>query len=273
MPRKPRRDLRATKQVGVPRYIPPRSSDEGDVWRLLEWEFSELRDLVANMRLETLEEAIGVTLSAAKAKRIKWKDAAPRWHDDEVGLEVRAWQLIPFVDGINASHLQTQIGLARSLIPALEEQFATKTLTTTFLLNWGMFCSAAGAVRLLYFSESTPGHRRKGSVGGSESLDHQRRWFSHYFLQAYSRKKGMAATFTRMERFIHAVISGDVEGSAEQPADWFERFLNFDGDQNCNRNFEKLTGAFRDLSVAEMKRLAAEDTTGLPPLDWKLPPS
>src|SRR5262249_3512248 len=140
---------------------PPRSPIE--CWAAMRKKFGELRDTLETMRLETFEQARDRT--------------SPEWYDDEIGLRVRAWLLIPYNPAVNWERVEDALRYARSLIPALERLFEEQRATMEFASTWGQFCFASGQIELL--AVSNPGDsevRRKERLKGAKSTRFQQRW-------------------------------------------------------------------------------------------------
>lgn len=150
----------------VPAHLQVTDLTNSTMWQRMEMRFSELRDIVVRMRLETLEEATGRIVSPKTKKRpAEWRDTAPRWYDPELGQFVRAWILIPYIDGVDQERLGDILNDARQRVPVLEKYFAARVPSVEFLYEWGLFCEAAGAAQLIYFSSTRPGRTRNAIAG------------------------------------------------------------------------------------------------------------
>ncbi|MGQ4274937.1 hypothetical protein [Terrihabitans sp. B22-R8] len=256
---------------------PPRTSAwwGGEVWAELEGRFSELQELVIGVRLETEQAARGERLrKGTPARKAEWRSQAPVAYDRQVDMEVRAWNLIPYVGAINQVDIQARIDHAARLVPSLKQRFAARQLTPEFMNEWGAFCTSAGAVQLVYLSETEVSAARKGKAGGDAvSTAGQRRWFAHYFLQVYEGRGKRDRAELALERLINAIVDGEIAVPSRWDVEWFERFLDLRDNKASNSRYGHLAEAYRgdQLSVAEMKRLILQPPDEIPPLDLQIP--
>lgn len=236
----------------------------GDIWSKLEFDLSEFRDLF-NMRLETKEEAIGERVSRGNrktGKKAKWRHTAPRWEAEDHGKSVRAWLIISYVDAIDQESLQECLEAGKRLLPSVEQRFAAKDLTPELLNEWGLLNRWAGAIQLAYHAKSDAGRLR-----GNDSLEGHKRWYAHYFLRIYKHGQIENAR-DEMERFINTVFDELPEGDEK---DWFKRYFS-DSPSDFLEGARRLTGAFRQLSAAELKRVVKLPAGDIPSLELDFPP-
>lgn len=237
----------------IPDHLEPMSDES--LWSRMQLRFDSLSSLF-DMRLETRDEAVGSQVGR------DWVSAAPRWDGQ------RAWLLLPYVDAIDQVRLQEQIDVGRGLVPSIHERLRKQELSPSFLHDWGRFCAAAGLIELIYFSNTSVGHRRSALAGGKAKIDdveaHQR-WFAHYFLRCYKRGQREEAE-KAVERLVNAIIDDRVTVPAGWDVKWFESYL-------VAPKYTSLKPAFneRSLSVRRMKQLAAMGTEGIPPIDFEIP--
>jgi len=118
------------------RNTPPLADE--DYWKRIETQFSELNDIVQIRLFETREQAIGEKVK--RGNETEWRDTAPEWHDDKLGFEVRAWDIIPYIGGIETDHLFNMSEAARKWAPELTELIERRELSIRFLWLWGAFC-------------------------------------------------------------------------------------------------------------------------------------
>lgn len=239
----------------------------GDIWSKLEFDLSEICDLF-HMPLETKKEAVGERISPANrktGKKAEWRDTAPRWEDDELGVPVRAWLKLPYVDAIDQKSLQERLEAGKRLLVSVEQRIAARELTPELFHEWGLLNRWAGALQLVYYARPDVGRLREGS----DNLGKHRRWFADYFLRIYKRGQ-MEHARSEMERFINAVFNDLSEGDER---DWFSRFLSGSPSGYQKGAHRSLTRAFlEDLSVAEMKRLVKQPAGDIPSLNLDFPP-
>lgn len=256
-----------------------------EMWRCLELQFSDYADLFGIMRLETKEEALGHKLKDGKSRNSrssKWCSDDPTWHDEDLGMAVRSWLLIPYIAALDQSHLLAAIDRGRALIPSLREHLDMRRLTPSFLKDWGYFCEAAGALQLVYFSDRDLGRGREAIGGSKNNLLAQRVRFSHYVLRA--RKEFM--TFERARLSVEKLINDIVDGNIVIHPDlftvhWFERMLNIPSVDPLSVDFKPssvkrrkrypLTKSFRILTKKRMEVLVRDASVDVPHLDWDLP--
>jgi hypothetical protein len=249
--------------------IPPhfrRSTSEKALWSRLELRFQESRDFF-DMRLETRAEAVGKREKRPGSKKLEWQNTAPRWEDQ------KAWMLLPYIDALDQQRLQTLLVEGRKLVPTVSEHFEKRELSPRFLHDWGQFCAIAGALELVYSSETDVGHLRSAIAGGAaktEDTEAHQRWFSHYFLKRYRRGERPAAE-KAVVRLVNAIVDGDIELPAGYDVGWFEDFLILDRARGVE--YASLRPAYGEhsLSVGRMKELIKAGTTGIPPIDLEIP--
>lgn len=248
-----------------------RLSDESH-WRRL----SEALDLYSDwfrMRLETKEEAVGQRVPGIGKGNPAWESTSPQWYDDEIGMDVRAWNLLPYIDGLDQVKLNQLLSDGRSMIPSLSERIAARELTVGLMRDWGRFCALAGVLRSLDEHQSDVGHARSAEAGGKAvASEAHRRWFAHYFVRAYQRGQREIAE-EKVERLIQDIIDNKLSVGQDYSTLWFHRFLYINNFKPSNIKFRKLRDAYKEheLSVKEMRRLVLKGTEGLPPVDLQFP--
>jgi hypothetical protein len=219
------------------------------------------------MRLETKAEARGHDEIPDNKHTAAWVDDAPRWDGR------RAWMLLPYIDALDQVRLNEQLQIGRDLVQSIRERLKTRELSASFLHDWGRFRAAAGVLEFLFFSEPSVGHLRSALAGGNariEEAEAHRRWFAHYFLRAYRRgRRGDAEKV--VERLIVAIIDGTVGLPSGYRVKWFEDYLDLKDTRAPT--YATLKPAFNEhsLSVAEMKKLKATGSEGIPPIDLEIP--
>lgn len=243
--------------------------DINDIWSAIEYQLSDIRELLF-MRLETEEEAVGKEVSPDKQKPGKkkriWRSTTPHWLDDEIGLSVKAWLIIPYVDGLDQEALKEYQEAGRNLLHLVEKDIEDRNLTTELLSRWGALNMYAGALQIVHFSDTTIGHKRSALAGGEARIDNteaHQRWFAHYFLRNYERGKRKQAEES-VERLINAIIADEISVPEGWDVKWFESYL-------MPEKFEKLRPAFREhaLSVRRMRELCTLGAKGIPPVDLR----
>lgn len=243
-----------------------RNPEIGDMWSELEFDLSEIRDLL-NMRLETKQEAVGVRVSTANrrtGKKAVWRDTTARWADPDIGMSVRAWNVLPYIDAIKQAELQEQIELGKRLVPTIDKCLAAREFSSELLRTWGLLNRVAGAVYLVYRSQSDVGRQREAS----ENLDAHRRWFAHYYRKISPARKREDA-LEIMESFINSVVRRLPDGEQRQ---WFDQFLSDKASESLD-NARRLTKAFRGkLSAKEIAKLDSEPLNSVPQFALGLPP-
>jgi hypothetical protein len=155
----------------------------GDIWSKLEFDLSELRNLF-HMLHETKEEAKGQNISP-RGKKADWRDAAPRWEDDEHGEAIRPWLMIPYADAVDHEAIHEWLEAGKRLFASVEQRIAARELSPDLLHEWGLLNRRAGGLQLAYQME--PGARQLRA--GDDNLDAQKRWFAHYYLRIQPRSK------------------------------------------------------------------------------------
>ena len=243
-------------------------SDE-DYWESIEFALSEIRDLL-NMRFETKIEAIGKpVLPPEKDKAAKWKSAPPIWNDPEAGGPVRAWNLLSYVDALDQIDVLERFEVAASLLASVERRISARELSPSFLHEWGLLNRYAGAIDLIYHSETDVGRLRQALAGRDTSeivTDEHLRWYSFCFLYAEAEKIRLSENSKR--KFveddviwrIQRIIDGELELPSGYNVEWFRCFLGADG--TLSWQF-----AQNRLSRPQMKKLVGKGTTGIPPID------
>ena len=181
-----------------------------DEWIRLDHEFDEMREFLLNLHLETKDEAIGQKINSKNAKDKRWVDTAPRAFDDEVGMDVRRWFMIPYIDALDQDALKECISNGRALLKRMEAALKSRQLDYHFLRLWGDLDSILGGLRLIYFSEPNIGHARSSQEGGKGSAK-RKRWFAHYLLRAYSGRGSRVNTTLRVERLVNYLIDGHIQ--------------------------------------------------------------
>lgn len=233
-------------------------------WDMLKLQFSDLKDLL-RMRFETKEEAVGEKVGG------KWENRAPRWEDPEIGTDVKAWLLVPYVEGIDQERLQENIREAKELVPLLEEYFQAEILSLAFLKLWGAFCSRVGVVQFLYFSETYIARGRIGAAGRNAfNLDAQRRWMSHYIVKRSPKHGELDNIRNALESLVISIVEGKRPPPGGFDIGWFKVMVSLD-DTDSKDSYYKLTRTFWDLSLTQMKRLANSPKDDLPPIDIEIP--
>lgn len=236
-------------------------------WEKIERQFDEYRALLEGMMFETRDEAAGTSQKPRGAKQHKWKDSTPHWSG------VKPWMLVPYIHALNREELDHLVELGRKEIPFVETALKARQLTPAFLHRWGTLSHCAGAVHLVYHSQTDIGRERNGENANRDGeISAQRRWFARYFVRWRPHFKSGAATRHAIEKLINCIIDGSVPVAVDgEIVSWFEKFLNTTRDRDTNPNYEKLTKEFRArLTEAELERLAQEPFDDLPALD--LPP-
>lgn len=254
-------------KTDIPPLLLGKTQDDAVLWDNLTDRFNHLCDFVENMRLETVEEAIGEKLAG------QWHNTAPHWEDQEIGNTFRAWNLIPYVDALDQTEIKVRMDTAKYLIPFLKTYFEERILTVEFLKLWGSFCSAAGTIEFLYSSKTSIGHARSAYAGGKARTDiaeAHRRWFSHYFLKVYSRGKRKYAE-QMVENLINAILDEKIPQPIGFDVKWFEQYLNFENIDSVE--YRRLVPAFNEdnLSVECMKKLVKKSTSDIPPTNLVFP--
>lgn len=246
-----------TTADSIPAHLDPMTDES--FWRRMQLRFDALSSLF-DMRLETVEEAVGHEETIGDKE--EWVSDAPHWNGQ------RAWLLLPYIDPLDQARLQEQIDIGRSLVPSIHERLRKRELSPSFLHDWGRFCTAAGLIEFIYFSNTSIGHRRSALAGGKAKIDdteaHQR-WFAHYFLRHYRRGRRKEAE-KAVERLVTAIIDDAITVPAGWDVKWFEGYL-------AAPTYKKLKPAFDEhsLSVRRMKELAAMGTEGIPPVHLEIP--
>lgn len=243
-------------------------SDE-DYWESIEFALSEIRDLL-NMRFETRIEAIGKpVLPPEKDKAAKWKSAPPIWNDPEVRGPVRAWNLLPYVDALDQIDVLERFEVAASLLASVERRISARELSPSFLHEWGLLNRYAGAIDLIYHSETDVGRLRQALAGRDASeivTDEHLRWYSFCYLHAEAEKRRIKESSKRVfvEDAVVERIQGIIDGEFELPpsydVEWFRCFFGADGTLHWEL-------AQNRLSRPQMKKLVGKGTTGIPPID------
>lgn len=234
-------------------------------WSRLEFALGEFSDFL-QMPLETSDEAIGERIApATNNRKADWRDTGPRWVDEDHGRTVRAWGRLPFNDAVNRDFLKERIDAGKKLLPSVRRRVAARELSPELIQEWGQLCQCAGAVELVYFSESNTGRLREGS----KNLEGHKYWYSIYYLRIYKRGRAEQAHDT-MELFVNNLIR-DAPGEADPH--WLSQFLGPCPSQRWS-DARQLSGKFRDdLSVASMKKYAGHPAPlGIAPLNLVFPP-
>lgn len=245
-------------------------SDE-DYWESIEFALSEISDLL-DMRFETRIEAIGKQVLPADAKAgktAKSKGTTPTWDDPEAGGPVKAWNLLPYVDALDQIDVYERFEIAASLLTSVERRISARELSPSFLHEWGLLNRYAGAIDLIYHSETDVGRLRQALAGGKASekvWEEHLRWYSFCFLHTEAENRRLRESGKRefVEDAVVERIQGIIDGEFELPSgynvEWFRCFLGSDG--TLNWQF-----AQNRLSRPKMKELVGKGTTGIPPID------
>lgn len=267
----------------LPVHLTQTAPSDEELWKSLARTFDDLRDLFTTFRLETKAEAVGERLASVekvkisgkkfnkKPSKAKWTDTAPQWYDESIKMTDRSWLLLPYINAVNQEELQEAVQSGLSRLPLIESKLAARELSVSFMLEWGLFCEAAGALQLVSFSESDVGRARE-AASNPPLLNEQRVWFAKYFVRAKKQLGNTQSARDALELLINQIIDGKVTGSESLPAKWFEQFLNLREDRASNPNYGRLTKEFRqNLTIKQLEELAGEPDEGLPPLDLKIP--
>lgn len=216
-------------------------------WTKIEFSLAEIRDLL-RMQIESREDAVGKRIKPRKKhKKAVWDDTTAPWPDEDLGLKVRPWLLIPYVDAIDQDMLNERLETAKRLLTSVEQRIATRELSPELLHEWGLLCGCAGALEIVYHARPDVGQLRQGF----DNLHAHRYWFASYFLRIY-RHGEMEESKDMMELFINSIFKELPDGDDK---DWFGRFLSKKRSERWQGAY-RLTGAFRDdLSAADMKEL------------------
>jgi len=252
----------------------PATPTDAEVWAAIEQDFVLLCDVVQATAFETREEAIGARTSEG------WRDTAPSWHDDDLGLEVRAWQLIPYIDGIDHDALRRDWVVARKLIPSLQQSITDRSMTPQFIRDWGTFCVAAGAVDLVYGSEPSDVSHLRRAKSKSDGHDNSRqRWYAAYALRWYRCLGIRDAADAAFERLLNRLVfaseddlsSRELAVKRKAGKEWLKSFMTSDTVDGICRGELKSTYRSHNISNSELEALAAQPTADLPDLHLPIP--
>ncbi|MFD1940691.1 MULTISPECIES: hypothetical protein [Devosiaceae] len=157
---------------------------------------------------------------------------------------------------------------------ATEIEIQARRLSTEFLTEWSVLLGCHGFVTAAVMARGPDVEaKRAGAAGGQAvSVDAQRVWFSHYFLEHYDRRQGRAATEEAIELLVNQLsrdeLGFELDASTRQ---FFSDMLQpADGP---DEKYRVLKNTYREtkLSRPQMRKFALLPTEGIPLLDPKLP--
>jgi len=118
------------------------------------------------MRFEAYDEAVNET--------------APQWYDDEIGIKVRAWNLLQFRKTDDKEALKFAFEIGQSMVPDIEKAIKQRLLTPQFILDWGLFCEHAGLIKSAYLATGHDVIQDQQAVAGAKSSkDSHLKWYLH----------------------------------------------------------------------------------------------
>ncbi|GHB04742.1 hypothetical protein GCM10009069_29140 [Algimonas arctica] len=208
---------------GSPNYLnhlQPPSDDE--IWSQISDRFSDLRDYFEVMRLETRDEAVHETY--------------PRWHDREIGFEVRSWNLIQFRKSDDHEGLERAFECGRGLIQAIHNSIKKQELSPSFFQQWGMFCECAGVVSSAYFAQGHDVVQDQQAIAGrKKSKDPQLKWYLHFKAKlSADYEHGVKEANSEILKVIAMILTGEIEPPELFSHAWFKALVS-------NRSFQGLS--------------------------------
>jgi hypothetical protein len=147
--------------------------------------------------------------------------------------------------------------IGRSLVPRLEQLFATRTATVEFLSAWGLFCEATSFLQALYFTHTDDLGQVRAKIKGIEkcSRGKQRIWVAKLLCQRMDAGRRRKEAEKDVAKAIRLMIeSGPLPDGFEKA--WFVNLL------------AKLsTYSQKHLPDKKVRELSAEPSDDIPPTD------
>lgn len=155
-----------------------------------------------------------------------------------------------------------------------EIDIRARRLSTEFLTEWSVLLGCHGFLTAAVMARGPDVEGKRAGLAGGQavSVDAQRVWFSHYFLENYRGRGGRVATEDAIEQLVNQLARGN-SGLDASTRKFFKDMLQIDEDAPDVETHWPLKNTYREtkLSIREMQRLALLPITGIPLLTPKLP--
>lgn len=165
-------------------------------------------------------------------------------------------------------------GMGLDALGETEAAIAKREMSAHFMHQWSILLSCHGYVAAAMMARGTDvqGKRARIAAGKAVSVDPQRIWFSHYFLDHYQRQRRRAVTEEAIELLVNQLVRGqsgqNLDVSAKQ---FFNEMLQAASHEGDEHRLLKNTYRETKLSRPQMQVLIQEPTDGIPFLNPKLP--
>lgn len=250
-------------------------------WERIEFTLSEYLETLRHTRMPTRENWVGKNEAEPEKKQKPqkpvWKEDAPQWFDPEVGVDVRAWQLGAYLDGIDMEHLEERRQFALEIAPKLERLVAAREATPEFISLWGDFCGVGEIFELLLISDNSDPHAIRQSETKMGKAAERRSWLGHYLVQALKAGHKRQKADQLVEQLVLRLLYEDNERLTKEERDalkthtkkWFMPFVK---EEKGGKDIWHLRDAYRmgKFHEAEVRKAAANASKKLPSLKIKL---
>lgn len=232
--------------------------DDEHLWQRLEEIWQVMRDDLMGVHFETEQEAL------EKVYRKSLDPDDPRFDS----LFVARYRATDDRDNLLFFH-----GRALEALAETEVAIAAQIMTAQFLNEWSVLLSCHGFVTAAVMARGPDlEHQRAGRAGGKAvSVDAQRIWFSHYFIEHYRRSEGRSATEDAIELLLNRLVTEATTFELDEVSKrFFGEMLQASDRQGDHRSL-KDTYRQTKLSVRQMRKLVHEPAVGIPLLNPKVP--
>lgn len=234
-------------------------SDDDHLWQRLEEIWRIMHDDLMGVHFETEEEALEKVYRKALDPEDLRLDS----------LFVARYRETDDRENLLAFH---QRGL--KALGSTEIAIQAHRLSTEFMTEWSVLLGCHGYVTAAVMARGPDVEGKRAGLAGGQAVSvmAQRIWFSHYFLENYTRSVGRAAIEYAIEQLVNQLASGQHNFDAPTRQFFSGMLQGVDG-KSSDELHRPLKNTYREnrLSIREMRRLVLLPTTGIPLLTPKLP--